>query len=63
MRNNPLKTALAAGLAQTGAIAGQFRSPEIARIYKAAGFDWIFVDTDTADSTSKPYRMFAASPA
>jgi 2-dehydro-3-deoxyglucarate aldolase/4-hydroxy-2-oxoheptanedioate aldolase len=46
MRNNPLKTALAAGRVQTGAIVGQFRSPEIARIYKAAGFDWIFIDTE-----------------
>lgn len=46
MRPNPLKTALAAGGAQLGSILGQFRSPEIARIYKAAGFDWVFVDTE-----------------
>jgi 2-keto-3-deoxy-L-rhamnonate aldolase RhmA len=46
MRQNPLKTALAAGRVQTGAIVGQFRTPEIARIYKAAGFDWVFVDTE-----------------
>jgi 2-keto-3-deoxy-L-rhamnonate aldolase RhmA len=46
MRKNPLKAALAAGRVQTGAIVGQFRTPEIARIYKAAGFDWVFVDTE-----------------
>jgi 2-keto-3-deoxy-L-rhamnonate aldolase RhmA len=46
MRKNPLKTALAAGRVQTGAIMGQFRTPEIARIYKAAGFDWVFIDTE-----------------
>ena len=46
MRKNPLKAALAAGRVQTGAIVGQFRTPEIARIYKAAGFDWVFIDTE-----------------
>ena len=46
MRKNPLKAALAAGRVQTGSIVGQFRTPEIARIYKAAGFDWVFIDTE-----------------
>lgn len=46
MRPNPLKTALAAGKLQLGSILGQFRSAEIARIYKASGFDWVFVDTE-----------------
>lgn len=46
MRPNPLKTALAAGSVQLGSILGQFRSAEIARIYKASGFDWVFIDTE-----------------
>lgn len=46
MRPNPLKTALASGATQLGSILGQFRSAEIPRIYKAAGFDWVFVDTE-----------------
>lgn len=46
MRPNRLKAALAEGRMQLGSIIGQFRSPEIIRIYKAAGFDWVFVDTE-----------------
>jgi 2-keto-3-deoxy-L-rhamnonate aldolase RhmA len=46
MRPNPLKTALTNGSVQLGSILGQFRSPEIVRIYKAAGFDWVFIDTE-----------------
>jgi 2-keto-3-deoxy-L-rhamnonate aldolase RhmA len=46
MQPNPLKAALARGEVQVGSILGQFRSPEIPRIYKAAGFDWVFVDTE-----------------
>lgn len=46
MRPNLLKTALAEGRMQLGSIIGQFRSPEIVRIYKAAGFDWVFIDTE-----------------
>jgi 2-dehydro-3-deoxyglucarate aldolase/4-hydroxy-2-oxoheptanedioate aldolase len=46
MRPNRLKAALAAGEIQVGSILAQFRSPEIVRIYKAAGFDWVFIDTE-----------------
>jgi len=46
MRANPLKSALASGSVQLGSILGQFRSPEIVRVYKAAGFDWVFIDTE-----------------
>jgi 2-dehydro-3-deoxyglucarate aldolase/4-hydroxy-2-oxoheptanedioate aldolase len=46
MQPNRLKAALAQGKVQAGSILGQFRSPEIIRIYKAAGFDWVFVDTE-----------------
>src|SRR5688572_23684996 len=46
MRPNRLKAALATGQTQVGSILAQFRSPEIVRIYKAAGFDWVFVDTE-----------------
>src|SRR4051794_4037340 len=46
MRPNPLKVALANGHVQLGSILGQFRSAEIARVYRAAGFDWVFIDTE-----------------
>jgi 2-keto-3-deoxy-L-rhamnonate aldolase RhmA len=46
MRPNRLKSALAGGETRVGSILGQFRSPEVVRIYKAAGFDWVFIDTE-----------------
>ena len=46
MRPNLLKKSLSEGSVQIGSILGQFRSPEIARIYKAAGMDWLFIDTE-----------------
>ena len=46
MRPNLTKQALRAGSVQIGCGFGQFRSPEIPRILKAAGFDWAFLDTE-----------------
>ena len=41
---NRVKHALAEGRVQIGTSIGQFRSPEVLRIYAAAGFDWVFID-------------------
>lgn len=46
MRPNLVKQALAAGRVQIGCGFAQLRSPEVARILKAAGFDWAFLDTE-----------------
>jgi 2-dehydro-3-deoxyglucarate aldolase/4-hydroxy-2-oxoheptanedioate aldolase len=46
MRINPVKQALAEGQVQLGTGWGQLRSPEIARILAAAGFNWTFIDTE-----------------
>src|SRR6267154_689874 len=46
MKINPVKQALKEGRLQLGCGFWQFRSPEIARILAAAGFDWAFVDTE-----------------
>ena len=46
MRPNAVKEALRAGHVQLGTGFWQLRSPEIARIYAAAGFHWTFIDTE-----------------
>ena len=46
MRKNLVKHALAEGKLQLGTGFGQLRSPEIAKIFAAAGFNWTFVDTE-----------------
>ena len=46
MRQNSVKTALREGKVQLGCAFAQFRSPEVPRILKAAGFHWAFVDTE-----------------
>lgn len=46
MRINSIKQALAQGQVQIGTNFGQLRSPEIARLLAAAGFDWAFIDTE-----------------
>src|SRR5262245_17314775 len=46
MPNNLVKKALAAGQVQIGCGCGQFRSQELPRILKAAGFNWTFLDTE-----------------
>ena len=44
MRINHVKKALKSGKLQLGCAFGQIRSPEVARILAAAGFDWTFID-------------------
>lgn len=46
MLKNAVKQALKSGRWQLGAGVSQFRSPEVARVLAAAGFDWAFVDTE-----------------
>jgi len=41
---NKVKRALAQGELQLGTSIAQFRSPEVLRIYAAAGFHWVFID-------------------
>jgi 2-keto-3-deoxy-L-rhamnonate aldolase RhmA len=46
MLKNSVKQALREGQVQLGCQFGQLRSPEIARLLKAAGFSWAFVDME-----------------
>jgi len=46
MKINTVKKALAEGRTQIGTSFGQVRSPDVARILAAAGFDWAFLDTE-----------------
>ena len=46
MHINRVKQGLRAGELQLGAGLSQTRSPEMARLLHAAGFDWIFLDTE-----------------
>jgi len=46
MQKNLVKQALAEGRMQLGCGFGQLRSPEVARMLMAAGFQWAFVDTE-----------------
>jgi 2-keto-3-deoxy-L-rhamnonate aldolase RhmA len=46
MRINTVKQALAEGKVQLGTGFWQFRSPEVAKLFAAAGFQWTFIDTE-----------------
>jgi 2-dehydro-3-deoxyglucarate aldolase/4-hydroxy-2-oxoheptanedioate aldolase len=46
MRINTVKQALAEGKVQLGTGFWQFRSPEVAKLLAAAGFQWAFLDTE-----------------
>jgi len=46
MRTNRVKQALREGRLQLGTGLSQLRSAEIPRLLKAAGFDWVFIDTE-----------------
>jgi 2-keto-3-deoxy-L-rhamnonate aldolase RhmA len=46
MRTNPVKRALADGKAVFGSEISRLRSPEVARLYAAAGFDFAFIDME-----------------
>ncbi|MGH9471017.1 MAG: HpcH/HpaI aldolase family protein [Terriglobia bacterium] len=46
MQINRVKEGLRAGRCQLGAGWSQFRSPDVARMFAAAGFDWAFIDAE-----------------
>ncbi|HEY3967286.1 MAG TPA: aldolase/citrate lyase family protein [Planctomycetaceae bacterium] len=46
MRTNPVKRALAAGKMVLGSEISRIRSADIPRLYSAAGFDFVFIDTE-----------------
>jgi 2-dehydro-3-deoxyglucarate aldolase/4-hydroxy-2-oxoheptanedioate aldolase len=46
MISNSVKRALKDGKVQLGTSFGMLRSPDIARVLAAAGFDWAFIDTE-----------------
>ncbi len=46
MRENAVKTAMNAGRVVIGSELSGLRSPEVARIYAAAGFDFVFIDME-----------------
>ncbi len=46
MHINPVKHALKEGKLQAGCSFGQLRSPEVARILAAAGFNWSYIDSE-----------------
>lgn len=46
MKPNPVKHALRAGRTVIGSEISRLRSPDIARIYAAAGFDFVFIDME-----------------
>lgn len=46
MRNNPVKLALEAGQTVLGSELSRLRSPEIAKLYALAGFDFVFIDME-----------------
>jgi 2-keto-3-deoxy-L-rhamnonate aldolase RhmA len=46
MRSNPVKQALKAGQTVVGSEISRLRSPDIARMYARAGFDFVFIDME-----------------
>ncbi|HEV3302855.1 MAG TPA: aldolase/citrate lyase family protein, partial [Planctomycetaceae bacterium] len=46
MRTNPVKQALKAGRTVIGSEISRLRSPDIARLYARAGFDFVFIDME-----------------
>jgi 2-keto-3-deoxy-L-rhamnonate aldolase RhmA len=46
MRTNPVKQALKAGRTVIGSEISRLRSPDIARVYARAGFDFVFIDME-----------------
>lgn len=46
MKENNIKRALREGKTVLGTMVVEFTSPEVARMLKAAGFDYIFIDTE-----------------
>lgn len=69
MHVNKVKRALKAGVLQLGTGYWQLRSPEVARLLAAAGFDWAFVDTEhggfdleTVQDVCRVARLAGLSP-
>src|SRR5437870_5828580 len=46
MKPNPVKAALRAGQIVLGSELSALRTPEVPRIYAAAGFDFVFIDME-----------------
>ena len=46
MRTNPVKAALEAGQTVLGSELSRLRSPEVAKLYALAGFDFVFIDME-----------------
>ncbi len=46
MRTNPVRRALKAGHTVVGSEISRIRSPEVARLYALAGFDFVFIDME-----------------
>jgi 2-dehydro-3-deoxyglucarate aldolase/4-hydroxy-2-oxoheptanedioate aldolase len=46
VRTNPVKAALLAGKVVLGSEISRLRSPEVARVFAAAGFDFVFIDME-----------------
>jgi 2-keto-3-deoxy-L-rhamnonate aldolase RhmA len=64
MRTNPIRRALKAGHAVIGSEISRLRSPEVARLYAQAGFDFVFIDMEhSAFSLETVADMIAAARA
>lgn len=62
MRTNPVKRALAAGKTVIGSELSRLRSPDVPRLFAAAGFDFVFIDTEhSALSTETVADMVAVA--
>ena len=46
MRPNPVRRALKAGHTVIGSEISRIRSPDVARLYALAGFDFVFIDME-----------------
>jgi 2-keto-3-deoxy-L-rhamnonate aldolase RhmA len=62
MRTNPVKRAIKTGQTVIGSEISRFRSPDIARLYALAGFDFVFIDMEhSAYSMESVADMIAAA--
>jgi 2-keto-3-deoxy-L-rhamnonate aldolase RhmA len=62
MRSNPVKRAIKAGRTVIGSEISRLRSPDIARLYALAGFDFVFIDMEhSAYSMETVTDMIAAA--
>jgi 2-dehydro-3-deoxyglucarate aldolase/4-hydroxy-2-oxoheptanedioate aldolase len=61
LRTNRTKARLAAGDTVFGSAVQIFRSAEVARIYAAAGFDYVFIDTEHSGFDLETVQEFVAA--